>query len=92
MMQLWQITTPRYCAGFEYDVSGNVVIRSAPILYWLRGWPMSRVRERCRRMAETTYQLVLADGVYIAAVEAVNSADGRTKRGLRCDFRTPTPP
>jgi len=54
MMQLWQITTPRWCAGFEYDASGDVVIRTAPILYWLRGWTLGMVRERCERMTETT--------------------------------------
>jgi hypothetical protein len=39
---LWQITTPRFCAGFE--AKDGRMVRTAPILSWLRGQTVSAAR------------------------------------------------
>jgi len=43
---LW-IDAPHFCAGAEV-IDGTVAGRIAPIIRYMRGWPMARVRSYCR--------------------------------------------
>ncbi|KRR21685.1 hypothetical protein CQ13_06440 [Bradyrhizobium retamae] len=46
---LLRISAPHFCAGA--DVVGGVVCGTiAPILRYMRGWPIERVRSYCRSM------------------------------------------
>lgn len=42
-----QVTAKHFCAGV--DVKGQTVVRTAPILKYMKGWDVLRVVEYCRK-------------------------------------------
>lgn len=46
---LYRITSPRFVAGFEATAELRVVINSAPILRYMQGWSINKVKEYCRK-------------------------------------------
>lgn len=49
MSELYQIVAPHFVAGIV--VKNNITVRVAPILHYLRGWPMSSVIVYCEKKA-----------------------------------------
>lgn len=41
-----RITAPHFCAGVEIDRNSRI-IRTAPILSYMKGWTVERVTEYC---------------------------------------------
>lgn len=42
-MMLLRITAPHFCAGIDVGPDG----RCAPILHYMRRWPVARIRSYC---------------------------------------------
>lgn len=49
MTKLYQIVAPHFVAGIV--VKDNIAVQVAPILHYLRGWPMSSVAAYCEKKA-----------------------------------------
>jgi len=45
--EAWQIKAPSFTAGFELAPVSDTVIRAAPIIKYMVGWPLVRVMETC---------------------------------------------
>ena len=47
MRAAYRIDAPHFCAGFEADASAYVVVRAAPIIKYMQGWGVQKVRDYC---------------------------------------------
>lgn len=48
-MTLVRIEAPHFCAGFVHDPKREHPRQVAPILWYMRDWPLSRVSDYCRK-------------------------------------------
>ena len=54
-MSAYQINAPHFCAGVE--TRGEKIIRTAPILKYMRGWKAERMIDYCREKGWTVVEL-----------------------------------
>lgn len=48
-MMLVQIMAPHFTAGVLVDEDNEIVIATAPIVKYMKGWTLSKVRDYCGR-------------------------------------------